>query len=382
MKKILILTSIGGGGHISTSSALFSYLSKDFEIQTINLFKDLLSPLDLFHKLTFGRFHGEDIYNYFISKKKVWILTLFYKLGIWNIALQKRKIKKIVLDYIKQNNYDLIISVIPFANHIILEAAQELNIPFLLIPTDLDLRTYLIGISQPQYEKFYLAIPFYDKRIYAQIDDAKIPHHHIHIIGALLRNDFYLMKNTHHLKNELNLPKDKHIVMILMGAQGSCEMVKFIQALSAITVPIHIIACIGKYNSIKTKLNSIKLPPHISLSIITFTSHIADFMTTADILITKSGSISVFESIYMHTPMLLDATSMILPWEEFNHHFIKQHNFGTSISSYKHVAPLTESILKNKKVLSFYKTNLIQFHKKNGKEEIIKLINTILIKNK
>jgi len=46
-------------------------------------------------------------------------------------------------------------------------------------------------------------------------------------------------------------------------------------------------------------------------------------MAASDLCITKSGSVSVCETIYSNLPVLLDATSDVLRWEQFNHRFIK-----------------------------------------------------------
>ena len=84
------------------------------------------------------------------------------------------------------------------------------------------------------------------------------------------------------------------------------------------------------------------------MSIVGFTERISDYMAVSDILITKSGTLSVCEAIYMNLPMLLDATSTILPWEQFNHTFIKQHNFGESITDYAMIEPMISALLQIK----------------------------------
>ena len=45
-------------------------------------------------------------------------------------------------------------------------------------------------------------------------------------------------------------------------------------------------------------------------------------------MITKSGSVSFAEGIYMDVPMILDATATLLYWERLNHILLTQHNWG------------------------------------------------------
>ena len=56
------------------------------------------------------------------------------------MQLRHKEIQQLLHDYFIQTKPSLIISVIPLINNIILDAAQELNIPFMMVPTDLRLR--------------------------------------------------------------------------------------------------------------------------------------------------------------------------------------------------------------------------------------------------
>src|SRR5665213_2847038 len=86
--KILILTSTGGGGHLAASTAIEAQLKKHYEVSTVNVFKDLLKPLDPFSYLTLNRFSGEEIYNAFVPSKSFKILSLFYYIGAWFMQLR------------------------------------------------------------------------------------------------------------------------------------------------------------------------------------------------------------------------------------------------------------------------------------------------------
>ncbi len=101
-------------------------------------------------------------------------------------------------------------------------------------------------------------------------------------------------------------------------------------------------------------------------------------MGIADLFITKSGSISVCEGIYMQVPMLLDATSTHIQWEQFNHSFIQNHGFGSIITNYNQISKMVMNYLREKKQLASIKKNLANFKKRNGGQEVKKLIAHIL----
>ena len=103
-------------------------------------------------------------------------------------------------------------------------------------------------------------------------------------------------------------------------------------------------------------------------------------MTIADLLISKSGSQSVCEALYTNTPIFLDATSPSLPWEKFNHLFIKQHGFGNQITEYDLITSQISLAIENSQNLLFYKKNLEQLEKINCQKSLMAFLNKILEK--
>jgi len=375
--KILILTSTGGGGHLAASNAIELQLKNGYEVSSVNVFKDLLKPLDPVSYLTLKRYSGEELYNSFVPNKSFKTLSLFYYVGAWFMQLRHTKIQHLLHDYFIQTQPSLIISVIPLINNIILDAAQELHIPFMMVPTDLDLNMYLRNITNPTYKQFKICLPFDDEQIIQPVKHANIPEDQIAIVGAPLKPDFFEIKNKFLLKIRLAIPINKPVIMLLMGAQGS-DIENYTAQLITLTQPAHLLICVGKNDASKQAVAALSIPEHITMSVVGFTERISDYMAVADLLITKSGTLSVCEAIYMHLPMLLDATSTILPWEKFNHTFIKEHNFGDSITSYNMIEPMISALLSDKNRLMEYKKNLKNFKKKKNTHEIRHLVKQML----
>lgn len=377
-KKILVLTSSGGGGNLEASNAIQAHLDKNYEIQLCHVFKEILAPLDPFNTITFKKYSSEEIYNHLLPGKHFTLLNWIYQLGRWYTQSQKEKIFPLLQDYFIQTQPDLIISVIPVINNIVLEVAQELNIPFLLIPTDLDATVYTADITDASYEKFYVGLIFDDPEIKTPFEKAHITNNKMHLLGAPLRPDFLTKKNKTTLRKHYNIEKNKPVIMILMGAQGSNEIKKYVKSLLTINKPCHLIICVGKNEESAKDLAKVSFPEHISASIVGFTPHIADYMALSDLLITKSGTLSVCESLYMNLPLFLDATSTLLPWEKFNHEFIKKYNLGTSIENFKEIAPLIGNAIEQADELTIYKKNIKKLEKRNFEKELKKLAKKIL----
>ena len=276
---------------------------------------------DIFSTITRNKYSGEELYNKFIPQKNFGLIKWFYSFGAWYINYRRKKIHTILRNYFIEHKPALIISVIPIVNYIVLDIAQELNIPFLLIPTDLDATMYLRNIHNPSYKKFYIGLAFENEYIMKPIEKALISKENIYIIGAPLQRDFFTQHDKSLLKEQYAINENKLIIMVLMGARGSHDIEEYAAQLLRIQTPIHLLICFGKNEESKKKLISLSIPSHITMSIIGFTTHIADYMEISDILITKSGSQSVCEAFYKNVPAFLDATATLLPWEAFNHFF-------------------------------------------------------------
>lgn len=378
MKKITIFSSSGGGGHTAVAHALQEYLKDEYKVEISNVFSHMLRPLDFAQAFSAGKYSGEDIYNFCMAHKWYTFLNLYYKMGATYYRIFNKKIVTILHEYLDEKKPDLIISVAPLINHIILKVAQERNIPFLLVPTDLDITTFIAGIKNPHYSKFKIATAYDTQKIENVLAQSSIAPSFIERTGFPIRSDFFELKEHNSIKISFGIPDDRPVILLLLGAVGLKVLVDFADELTKLKTPAHILICIGRQEELSAKINSLHFPEHISKTIIGFTNRISDLMAVADVFITKSGSVSVSEAIYMNLPMVLDATTSLLRWEAYNHQFIQQNNFGTTINQLENLSALIGNLLYSKKELEHYKNSLVKFNKKHGGTEIKKLIKKIL----
>lgn len=378
----MIFTSDAGGGQTSVTNALKTYLKNEFEIIVIPAFSELLQTIDPINRLTFGLTNGEALYNFCITKKLNRITyNLVYKKGIWYYQLFHKTIRKLITQKIEHEKPDVIISVIPILNDKILDCAQNKNLPFFLFPPDFDIEMYLTRLNNPTYKKFYLCLPLITDVIQKQLEKHGIQKENIYITGYPLRPSFFEVKNPAALKKEYNLPSDKPIILVMLGALGVDTFPLMAKHLFTIPESVHYIFCTGKSIVIADQIKSLEKPANISFTLIGFTQSIADLMACADIFITKSGSVSVAEGLHMGLPLLLDATSSVLQWEQYNHPLIEQLGAGYSITSYSNLIERLTELLKNKSLIEKLSRNSKAALPQNGALEIKKLIEKILTRN-
>lgn len=379
-KKIIIFMSAGGGGHISVSNALKKYIGSEYNLKVVNLVNDVLPTMDPIRNVTFGKYTGEDLYNFFLKNQLIWFANkLCMQYGSWQILSVHREVERLVNRYIKKEKPDLMLSVIPIFNYSLLNVAKKNDIPLMVLTNDLDTTNYIVGMEGDYGDKFAYTLPYDDPRMHEKIAQANIPKENLHITGFPLRPDFFDKKNRQEVKAAFNMPKDRPVVMILMGGQGSYASYKYAKQIIKMARPLHLVVCLGRNEQLRAKIDKLKKRSRmVSIQTIGFTDKISDLMAASDLLITKSGPGSISEAVYMNLPMLVDVTTRPLDWEKLNVTFVEENGFGETISNYRQVPQMIARYLDNPSHYSRIKSNLQAFPKVRCTEKVRSLVASLL----
>jgi processive 1,2-diacylglycerol beta-glucosyltransferase len=379
-KRIITFTSGGGGGHVSAARAVRTILQDNYEIADVYMLRDVLAPLDFVKQFTFEYSSCEDLYNYFITNKYVWLTNTLCMYGKHNMPLKDKKMQKLISDFLDLNPPDLIVSVMPTVNNSLLSVAKKKGIPLIIVPTDLDHGMFITGMQNcpTDYELYRYVVPFNDEELLKTLKPSKIPQNRIVVGGFPIRQEFFSKKNIKKLKNDCGIPLTKPVVTVLMGAAGSTSTYDYVRTLSHSSHALHIIVCLGRNEALRKKIERIKLPYHITMSIIGFTDKMPDIMAMSDILISKCGTVSVMEAVHAQVPLLLDCTSRAVSWEALNVDFITQHGFGQGVTSLRNLDKLLEKYLFDREFYESRKKNLKDFEKPRFAENLQKLVVQLL----
>ncbi len=379
MKKIMIFTSSGGYGHVSATQALTEYLSPKYQISEVYVLEEVLGTIDFIYFFSFGKFCGESLYNYCIARKWFRLLSVMLPLGNFYFWLFDGKITSLLRKYITKQKPDMIISVTPMVNGATLKVCKELNIPLLVLPTDFDATTFINRIQQPDYDKFFFNSVFPGEfGIEKTIAPAKIPQKSMVNLGFPLKPSFYATHDKDTIKKEFVIPDDKPVIMLLMGGQGAQATVDFAKQLATLQHNTHLLLCIGKREEVREQIEKISFNEGVSCSIISFTPKIASLMSVTDVIITKSGSVTVHEALFMRLPMILDATTPVLPWEQFNHVFVANKQLGASLKKLSDLVPLLHDLLAHQEKLQRWRDNLARISHKDAPYEICAFVDKLL----
>lgn len=383
-KKILIFTSKGGSGHMAATAALTKLLGTNYEVSSINPIEKILRAGRITKTIT-GKYDTEDLYNKMLNTK--WINTLNFSIGYiapirFNLDFQKYKKK--FLRYLTANRPDLIISAIPVVNGSALAAANELDIPYLMITLDTDIQNWGICLRRNlNYKKFAMTVGFKTHFIKKQIKKWHVPSDKIFETGFPIREDFLHKRTTDDLDEiykTWNIPQQKFTTMILMGGAGSGDTIaRFVKQIAKEHLDTHVIACVGRDTKAEELLTNVKKEfTDLSITIVPFTSKIADLMAVSDVIITKPGPGSIYEALHMELPMIVDYTSLPVFWEKAGIKLVEENNWGVSLKYLNDLPDTLVKLMTNKQHYSSIKNSLRNTKKKVFNTEIQEIIETLL----
>lgn len=351
MKKILILSCHGGGGHTSAAQAITQMLKKNYVVETVDVTGKELAYIDPIYWLSFKKYSGQDLYNFLLRTNNKWLANFFSHLGSVLIRINSkwliRGFKKLFL----QRKPDLIISVIPLLNKQASVAADRVNIPLLIIPTDLDVRTFINNLPVPMKGQVQIGLAF-DYSIINEFIRKKILNAYpIKYIGFPIKPGFWEEKNKPRIKLMYGIETNCPVIMVIMGATGSVAIKKYVELILSMNISLQLIVCIGRAAYLKKVLESLHVPNHMMMLVVDDSADVSDLMAITDICITKPGSVTFAEILYKHIPVLIDNTTQALIWERLNLTFTLEHKIGYVIKEYAQVITILKYLLLNPQAL-------------------------------
>ena len=111
-----------------------------------NTLEDTLASTDLFKRLLFN-FSQERLYNYLLRKEEFEWLKVITSVGLFFFLMQQESIEREIRLEILRRNPDMLISCFPCLNPMFLNIAKELDLPLLMVTTDIDTNLYTKGMN-------------------------------------------------------------------------------------------------------------------------------------------------------------------------------------------------------------------------------------------
>jgi len=340
-KKVVILSSTGGSGHMITCEALKDTLT-DYDINVVYPIDEIFPTFNFIKTWSGGKANGEQLYVKCVQNQWVHFLNFIVRYPApWLFHVNRTFYAKKIAEYVQHEKADLLISVVPFFNYSACVAARNNGIPFLLITLDADLGHWLHDFEKCKDDDYMVTVGTSTPLLMKQLTEKHVALHKIRTVGHPLRKGFFQPKDKPAIRAEWNIPNDKFVIMLMRGGTGSTSTVRVVKKLAHMNMPLHLLVCVGKNTSLIEQVKNIKFNTSVSTTIVPYTQKISDLMAVSDVLISQPSPNVCNEAVFSKLPIIIDSVHPTMFWENATIDWIKQNGDGVIL---KHMSQLPQII--------------------------------------
>lgn len=331
-KRILILTSKTGGGHVSLAEALRDLLEKGASTAESGYEQyavDTESPAITIVDPQPGFFH---LHYRFVSRNALWLWAAEFRFfdaprrAMLAHRVFTRLVRRQLTDLLDTVQPDLIITTYPFLSYEVKRVLEQRSpaIPLVMLFSDAN-SVHAAWLSERQADATFATT----HETYKQALAAGFDAHRLHLVGWPVRAQFSQeYKSGKDAQKEqltrLGLERNRFTVFLQGGGEGAARVEGPIDTMlvtGALSRELQIILACGTNSSLLERYKN--MPNLVALP---YTKAIAPFMAAADVIMGKAGPNALFEAVTLNKPFI--ATSFIPGQEQENLSFIQHHGLG------------------------------------------------------
>ena len=296
-KRILFLFSDTGGGHRSATEAMIEALDLEFpgrfESKMVDFFREYYPrPLS----------YAPEMYPPISRLPQAWGLSFKASDG----RARSDAVNQIAYPYVrraaqrlvKDNPADLIVSVHPLVNTTLARAMKDSPRPYITVVTDLvsthafwfDRRADLVVVGTEQAK--------------AKAISYGIPEGNLRVIGLPVADRFNQpLADRAGWRAERGWGNDRPVILLVGGGDGMGPLKRVAKAINDAELNASLVVVCGRNADLKADLEAVdwKIPVHLY----GFTTEMPQFMTAADMLVTKAGPGTISEAFIAKLPLVL-----------------------------------------------------------------------------
>ena len=361
--KVLILSCGTGGGHNAAAKAiqeelLAKNIQADFKeyLEIINpKLKDKINNLYIKSTNKNGKMFKK-IYSLGRIYEKTKLKSPVYFLN----SLNKEKLYK----YIKDNNYNFIVTTHLFAAQALTAIKKKHNIRFMQIATDY--------VSIPFWEETnpdYFIIP--SKDLESDFTEKGIEEQKLLPLGIPVMKQYRKDYNIQETKKQLNLDINKDYVLILNGSMGFGNVKEITKKLLENIKDVTFIISCGTNNELVSFLNS-EYKNNERVIALPYCNELGKYMAISKIILTKPGGLTTTEIATMRRPLV---HIMPIPGcENYNANFFFERNMSIKCENIEQVVNSTKELLENLKLQNKLVENQEKYIAKDTCDKITNIV--------
>jgi UDP-N-acetylglucosamine:LPS N-acetylglucosamine transferase len=295
-KRVLVVYSRVGGGHLSAARALAQELESTGRASTRLV--DAYLECSRFPVTLFPAAYARVVRNH----PRLWWLLYYGS----DTRLDSRRILGPFLRpglnrLVAEERPDLVVSVLPVINGLLAEASASVSAPLEVVLTDWHsvhrlwvargVRHYTAPTDSARMDCIgYGASP-------AAIDVAGIP----------VRRGFATPGDRQSIRTErlprLGLAPDRFTIVVMVGAEGSPRALRNLARLAQMELDAQIVVICGRNDDLRQHVA--RLAARVPVRALGFVDDVADLMCASDVLVTKAGGLTLAEAFCRGVPVVV-----------------------------------------------------------------------------
>ena len=343
MKKILIVYATAGIGHKKAAIAVKKAYD---EMNLPGVEVTLIDALD--YTNDFFRWSYLQAYLLMVNKLPTFWGLSYYLTDIPFVDLFVSYIRRVnnwanskkLVNYIRDSKPDVIISTHFFASEVIADLKQKSLVlsKLVTIVTDFRLHAWWVCEGTDAY-----IVASEDTRI--DLESRKVDPAKIKVMGIPIEPIFSKQLDRPKIFKETGLRDDIFTLLVIGGGFGVGPIEGIVKVIAQIQKELQTVVVCGHNEELVRKIQALKDELKLNLKVLGFIDNVYEYMDISDILISKSGGITVSESLAKEIPLIV--ISPILGQETGNCAFLVRNNAAVKVDKLGDLGPALESLMSD-----------------------------------
>lgn len=369
MKKILVVYATAGIGHKKASIAVKKAYDEmnlpDVEVTLIdaldytnNFFKwsYLQAYLLMVNKLP--TFWGMSYYltdNPFVDL----FVSGLRRINNW---ANSKKLVKLILDM----KPDVVISTHFFASEVMADLKKKGLTKSKLITVITDFRVHAWWIAEGT-DRYVVA----SEDVRAELEKRKVEPGMIKVMGIPIEPIFSKPLDRASTFKTTGLADDQFTILVVGGGFGVGPIEGIVKVISHMKKDLQTVVVCGRNEELVKKIEKLKEELNLNMKITGFIDNVYDYMEISDILISKSGGITVSESLAKNIPMVV--ISPIIGQETANCNFLIKNGAAIKVKGLDDLKAALDGLINDPIKLDSMKESIKMIRKPNSAYDVAKL---------
>ncbi|TCL73229.1 processive 1,2-diacylglycerol beta-glucosyltransferase [Hydrogenispora ethanolica] len=371
LKKIMIIYADSGAGHRRAAEALYQVVTADYPAAQVQLFDALQYTTAVFRQ-SYPR-----TYLYMVNHCP-WLWGSFYhmldngRVDRFARAFRRqtnaqhcRKLEK----YLLQEQPDLVLTTHFLPNEIITHLKRRHGF-----------RTFLATCITDYYPHIFWrdrGVDLYftpHEELTPCLIRMGIPAERIRTLGIPIVPAFSRPADRNALRRKFHLADDRLTVLIASGGFGVGPVEDLVVELDRVEKPLQVLVICGKNPRLQEELTRLTQGARQQFQIYGFVDNMHELMEASDLMISKSGGLTVTEAMAKGLPLLV--LNPIPGQETGNCQFLLRHGAGLRVKDPAQAREVLESLLDHPEQLAGMRENMRKLGRPDAAREILSAIAT------